>query len=262
MAVALSVLVAMPHATAQPNPRPVVVIGDFGSGDANEGRVADLVRTIDPVAVVTTGDNVYDSNDYQRLVGDYYGRWMAQRRFWPAAGNHDLADGGAFDAAFPYLDDRRVYSTGAGGMRFFVLDSTTALDDPAAAQRQRDWLRTALQKSAARWKVVVLHHPPYSSGEAHGSSPDLRWPFRQWGADLVLSGHEHNYERLVEDGLTYVVDGSGGKDLYDLGDALPGSQVRVDDAFGALVLMATPTALTGVFRTDGGQVRDRWTIRR
>lgn len=260
---ALTLMPGMSAAAAQPNPRPVAVIGDFGSGNADEKRVADLVRSIDPVAVVTTGDNVYDSDDYQHLVGDYYGRWISQQRFWPALGNHDVAEGlDAFDAEFPYLGGRHVYSTGAGGMRFFVVDSTTALDDPADAQRQRDWLRSALQRSTARWKVVVLHHPPYSSGTAHGSSPELRWPFREWGADLVLSGHEHNYERLVEGGLTYVVDGAGGKDLYALGDAIPGSRVRVDDAFGALVLTATPSTLTGVFRTDRGRELDRWTIRR
>ena len=175
-------LVTPVASAAAPTPRPVAVIGDFGSGSAHEQAVAALVRKADPVSVVTVGDNVYDSPDYRRLVGDYYGQWIARKRFWPAVGNHDAAEGLAqFDAAFPYLHGAHVYATGGGGIRFFVVDSTAALDDESAMQQQRDWLRKSLAASGARWKVVVLHHPPYSSGTVHGSSPQLRWPFREWG---------------------------------------------------------------------------------
>ena len=253
---------AVPVASAaMQTPRPVAVIGDFGSGSAHEQAVAAMVRKAEPVSVVTVGDNVYDSPDYQGLVGDYYGQWIARKRFWPAVGNHDAAEGLAqFDAAFPYLRGAHVYSTGGGGIRFFVLDSTAALGSESAMQQQRAWLQKSLAASGARWRVVVLHHPPYSSGTVHGSSPELRWPFREWGADLVLAGHEHNYERLVENGLTYVVDGSGGKDLYRLGPAIAGSMARDDVDYGAVLLRASATQLSGEFRTAEGRVVDRWTI--
>lgn len=243
-------------------PAPVAVIGDFGSGTDDERRVADLVASARPVAVVTTGDNVYDSADYARLVGDYYGRYVASQRLLPAAGNHDHSEGiEAFDRYFSYLHGQRTYSFGRGGIRFFVIDSTAALDSSQSMATQRAWLQQALQQSRARWKVVVLHHPPYSSGTTHGSSPELRWPFGTWGADLVLAGHEHNYERLVEGGMTYVVDGAGGKDLYRLGAPIAGSVARTDTAHGALFLTATPTALSGAFRTVDGATTDRFTLR-
>ena len=105
------------------------MIGDFGSGSEGERAVADLVARARPRAVVSVGDNVYDDRGYQTLVGDYYGPWVASANLLPAAGNHDHEEGiGAFDSYFPYLDGRHVYTAGRGGMRFFVLDSTTALD--------------------------------------------------------------------------------------------------------------------------------------
>jgi hypothetical protein len=238
------------------------VIGDFGSGDQAERRVADLVSRAHPVAVATVGDNVYGDRGFASLVGGYYGRWVSSGEFVPTAGNHDHEQGiSAFDAYFPALKGRHVYWTDRGGIRFFVLDSTTALASGSALAGQRSWLRRSLLASKARWNVVLLHHPPYSSGTVHGSSAQLRWPYRQWGADLVISGHEHNYERFEIGGETYVVDGPGGKDLYPLGTALPGERARFDTDFGALFLTATQRELTGEFWSAAGTRIDRFVIR-
>lgn len=262
LVVASSTLFASAVHASPSTPPPVAVVGDFGSGSADERAVADLVASAGPAAVVTTGDNVYDSNDYQRLVGDFYGPWVATGDLLPSAGNHDHAEGiAAFDRFFPYLKGRHVYSAGRAGMRFFVLDSDVALASPQALARQKAWLKRSLAASPARWKVVVLHHPPFSSGAVHGSTREVQWPFRAWGADLVLSGHEHSYERIVSGGMTYVVNGAGGKDLYGFRDPLAGSQARFDAGHGALFLTATAGSLTGEFRAVGGDVVDRFVLR-
>lgn len=259
---AVGVLTAVPAGGAPIAPAPVAVIGDFGSGDGNEQAVADLVRASGAGAVVTTGDNVYDDSGYAHLVGDYYGPWVAGQDLLPATGNHDHEEGIAdFDAYFDYLGGRHVYTAGRGGIRWFFLDSTVALESADALARQRAWLKRALQTSKARWKVVVLHHPPLSSSSAHGSTPEFQWPFGAWGADLVLSGHDHLYERIVRGGTTYVVNGAGGKDLYGFGDPVPGSAARFDARHGALFLTATATALRGEFRAVDGTVVDRFTLR-
>jgi len=262
-AVALAATHPMPAQAAPPElPRDAVaVIGDFGSGLDAESRVADLVTAARPVAVVTTGDNVYSDRGYPTLVGDYYGPWVAGEDLLPAVGNHDHDIGiAAFDEYFGYLDGRHVYSAGRGGMRFFFVDSTTALGSSTSMARQRAWLKRSLLASRARWKVVVLHHPPYSSG-AHGSSTQLRWPYAAWGADLVLSGHDHDYERVVADRMTFVVDGAGGKELYDFGAPLPGSRVRYNAGYGALFLTATARTLTGEFWSADGEWVDRFVLR-
>jgi 3',5'-cyclic AMP phosphodiesterase CpdA len=93
-----------------------------------------------------------------------------------------------------------------GDVLLIGLDSTTPRD-----QEQLDWLAATLQRSHARWTVVALHHPPYSSGY-QGSSLDAREAFsplfEQYEVDLVLSGHEHDYERSERiNGVTYVVSG-------------------------------------------------------
>ena len=259
--VATSVAPPMSAAAAPPQGS-VAVIGDFGSGDGAERRVSDLVASAHPIAVATVGDNVYSDRGYAALIGGYYGRWVSSNAFVPTVGNHDHEQGiGAFDAYFPALRGRHVYWTDRGGIRFFVLDSTTALASSSALAGQRAWLRRSLLRSHARWNVVLLHHPPYSSGTVHGSSPSLRWPFGQWGADLVLSGHEHNYERFAVGGTTYVVDGSGGKDLYGLGAALPGSEARFDADVGALFLTASDRELTGEFWSAAGSRIDRFSVR-
>lgn len=258
---ALTLLGAVPAHGQPVVPRPVAVIGDFGSGTQDERAVADLVHASGAAAVVTTGDNVYDGNDYARLVGDYYSRWVTGEDLLPATGNHDHEEGiGSFDAYFGYLDGRHVYSAGRGGMRFFVLDSTVALESSDALARQRTWLKRSLASSKARWKIVVLHHPPFSSSNGHGSTPEFQWPFGAWGADLVLSGHDHDYERIVRQGTTYVVNGAGGKDLYPMGDPVAGSVTRFDAEHGALLLTASSTALTGEFRSVSGRVVDRFVL--
>jgi predicted phosphodiesterase len=266
MTVATGVLAGMAlTATATdagPRPGSVAVIGDYGAGSDAQREVADLVASARPRAVVSVGDNVYDDRGYPSLVGDYYGPWVASEDLIPAAGNHDHEEGiAAFDEYFSYLDGRHVYSAGRAGMRFFVLDSTTALDSPASMKGQRDWLKRSLLASRARWKVVVLHHAPYSSSDSHGSTAEFQWPFAGWGADLVLSGHDHLYERIVTDGTTYVVDGSGGKDLYGFGDAVAGSTIRYNDDFGALFLTASDRALVGEFWSVGGVRVDGFTLR-
>jgi tartrate-resistant acid phosphatase type 5 len=266
-AVAVATIVASalvsPASAVEPGPPTgsVAVIGDFGAGSEGERAVADLVARARPRAVVSVGDNVYDDRGYDELVGAYYGPWVTSANLLPAAGNHDHREGiREFDYFFSYLDGRHVYSAGRAGMRFFVLDSTTALDSATSMTRQRAWLKRSLAASQARWKVVVLHHPPYSSGDGHGSTSEFQWPFAEWGADLVLSGHDHVYERIVTEGTTYVVDGSGGKDLYGFGDAVEGSRVRFDDDFGALFLTASDRTLTGEFWSAAGVRVDRFVI--
>ena len=77
-----------------------------------------------------------------------------------------------------------------------------------------------------------MHYPPYSSG-THGSTDWARWSYAAWGADVVLAGHDHTYERLDVNGLTYIVNGLGGMGRYDFVDILDGSLVRYNADYGA-----------------------------
>lgn len=94
--------------------------------------------------------------------------------------------------------------------------------------RQAQWFKTQLGNSTANWKIVYMHYPPWSSTaiEDLDSLIKLQWPFKSWGADMVLAGHNHLYERLNIDDFVYTVNGLGGAGINAfLYDPRPGSQV-------------------------------------
>jgi calcineurin-like phosphoesterase family protein len=83
-------------------------------------------------------------------------------------------------------------------------------------KKQIDWLNSELAKDTSEWKIAFFHHPPYSSGGKHGSDTQLRKVvepiFVEYGVNVVLTGHEHFYERLKpQKGIYYFISGAGGK---------------------------------------------------
>ncbi len=254
--------------------------------------MAALVAAMEPDAVVSVGDNVYDPAGYDDVVGAFYQEWVgayagvhgagsATNRFFPAVGNHDLYTWDGHDGVTDYLDfftlpgpgvasdatsgSERYYDARWGPVHLFVVDGDPH-DDASSIQAQ--WLKAGLRGSDLPFQVVVVHQSPFSSSSRHGSTARLRWPFERWGADLVLSGHDHDYERLRRDDdrdgtpLTYVVNGLGGAERYPFGAAPPvaGSRVRFAGAFGALTLDACATNVRGSFTTVGGTVVDRFAL--
>ena len=252
------------------------VIGDFGAAGKNEQSVSEMVAAWKPDFIVTTGDNNYefglgmtiDANIgqyYHDYIGGYaggYGEGSPDNRFFPVLGNHDWG----FGNIDPYLnyfslpDNERYYRVVQGPVEFFMLDSDTREPDGVTSDStQGQWLQQALADSQAVYKVVVFHHPPYSSSE-HGSNAWMQWPFAAWGASLVLSGHDHVYERILKDGFPYIVDGAGGQSLYTFKTPVEGSQVRYNCNYGALLVDATDAELTLRFITIGGGLVDTYAI--
>jgi hypothetical protein len=251
------------------------VIGDYGRAGLPEQAVAYLVAQWRPDIVLTTGDNDYPAGEaatLDRNIGRYYHAFIAPyhsqlgtgatvNRFFPALGNHDWYTAGAqpYVNYFTLPGNERYYTFSRGPVQFFALDSDPHEPDGTTSDSpQGQWLQGQLQASHACWKIVYFHHPPYSSGTTHGSSVWMQWPFRQWGVDVVLNGHEHSYERLEVDGLLYVVNGAGGSRLYPFGPPLAGSQVRYNADYGALFVEATPSRLTFQFVTRTGQMIDAY----
>lgn len=236
----------------------IAVIGDFGSGDDDERAVADLVSSRHPDAIVTTGDNVYGSGGYDALVGAYYGDAVARKILYPVPGNHDHEEGiENYDAYFSYLDGQRDYTVTLGNVSFFMLDGEESLASLDSAHNQAAWLADAVAASDSTYRVVVVHYPPFSSSQ-HGSTPGLQWDYQGMGIDLVLSGHDHVYERIDSGGVTYIVDGTGGKQRYDCGDPVPGSLVCIDSTFGAVFLAPGGDVLHGEFVGVDGTILDEF----
>ncbi len=255
----------------------LAVIGDFGDAGQPEKDVATLVNSWNVDYVLTTGDDNYPNGEastidenigqyYRQYIGSYsgsYGPGTTENRFFPVPGNHDWNTG----TLQPYLDyftlpgNERYYDVTLGPVHLFALDSdTNEPDGRTASSLQASWLQTQMTNSSAPWKLVTLHHPPYSSSSVHGSNPFLQWPFADWGATAVLAGHDHTYERIHQDGILYFVNGLGGRSIYSLGDPVPGSVVRYNLDYGAMRLEASPLCINFSFYSRAGSLIDSITL--
>lgn len=288
VALALAAVALARGAGAQPVPRSesargetvrFAVIGDYGSNGTAEAAVAALVHSLDPDFVATLGDNNYPSGEARtidRNIERHYGRYVGRRfsnrageppranRFFPALGNHDWYTPGAQ----PYLDyfdlpgNERYYDVRRGPVHLFIVDSDPSEPDGIdAGSVQAQWLATALAASTAPFRLVLMHHAPYSSAQ-HGPDETLQWPYAEWGASAVLAGHDHSYERLEVGGLPYFVNGLGGAPRYIFGNPVTGSRVRFNAAHGAMFVVADDETCTFQFITRDRLVMDTFVLSR
>ncbi|MFZ0532351.1 MAG: metallophosphoesterase [Anaerolineales bacterium] len=264
-----------PELTATTSP-PVVfaAIGDYGSGDQAEADVAKLILSWQPEFIITLGDNNYPygaAGHLDEAIGKYFhdyifpykgsrGAGAQVNRFFPSLGNHDIKT----DNGQPYYDyftlpgNERYYDFTLGPLHFFALNTNDSEPDGVrASSKQAAWLKAGLAASTSDWNIVYMHYPPYSSG-THGSTDWARWPYGEWGADVVLSGHDHTYERLVENGLTYIVNGLGGNGRYDFLNVLDGSQMRYNGDYGAMRVEATNRNILFQFINRSNEVVDSY----
>lgn len=148
-----------------------------------------------------------------------------------------------------------------GPVHFFVIDSDTIeVDGIDSNSVQAQWLKAGLAASSSKYNIVYFHYPPYCSGLINGSVPVMRWPFKQWGATTVLAAHEHLYERLTIDGLTYFVNGLGGNLRTFFGIPISGSQVRYRGNYGAMFVTANEDSLVLKFYDINNVIRDNFKI--
>jgi len=254
-------------------------IGDYGYAGPAEREVANLIKSWNPDFIITLGDNNYDVGDSTTIdqnIGQYfheyiyqykgrYGPRTSSNRFFPSLGNHDYytRNGEAYRDYFTLPGNGRYYELVRGDVHLFALNSDpNEPDGITATSVQAQWLRAALAASTARWKVVYLHHAPYSSG-FHGGTVPLRWPFREWGASVVLAGHDHNYERLLVDELPYIVNGAGGRSIYKTSrPPVSESKFFYNGDYGAMLLDASPDSLSLRFYTRKQELIDRYVLRK
>jgi tartrate-resistant acid phosphatase type 5 len=264
-------------------PLKFALIADFGWDGPGEKQVADLVHSWQPRFVVAAGDINYPDGaaaTLDRNIGQYYHDFIAfapqytgpfaqrgapQQRFFPALGNHDWHTAHV-QPVLNYFDlpgNKRYFKVSQGPVDLFIVDSDPHEPDGVDAEsKQAQWLKQAMLASVAPYKIAVFHHPPYSSGP-HGDSEWMQWPFKQWGASLVVSGHDHHYERIVLEGLTYLVVGTGGAELRNV-TPLPIEHSSVDithsGEFGALLGEVQGDTATFKYYEVGHHLRDEFKI--
>lgn len=236
--VALTFLLTLPIANGQtlsksvgsPSPNPpfkltlpnkessvrFVVIGDTGTGSDRQHQLAEVMmryRQAFPFEfVLMMGDNMYGSEktaDYKTKFENVYRPLIDQKvKFYAALGNHDESNQRFYE--FFNMEGQEYYQFKKGNVSFYSLNSNY-MD-----KRQIKWLNEKLASDTSEWKIAYFHHPPYSSGAAHGSDTKLREIvepiFLKNHVNVVFAGHEHFYERIKpQKGIYYFISGSGGK---------------------------------------------------
>jgi 3',5'-cyclic AMP phosphodiesterase CpdA len=194
------------------------VLGDFGTGEKRQYALAKTMADVHArfpfELVVLVGDNIYGSDrpqDYKRKFEEPYKPLLdAGVKFYGALGNHDAREQ-RFYKLFN-MDGKLYYDFKAPkeDVRFIAIESTYMEPE------QQAWLEKTLSGSREDWKIIFQHHPLYSSGKTHGSDERLRTVMEplliKYGVSLVLTGHDHLYERSKpQHGITHFVAGSGGK---------------------------------------------------
>jgi 3',5'-cyclic AMP phosphodiesterase CpdA len=192
------------------------VIGDTGSGSAKQRDVGAMMvqyHTLFPFEfVLMMGDNMYGGEapaDFEKKFSEPYKILLDSKvKFYATLGNHDQALQVNYENF--NMNGKEYYRFKKGDVSFYSLNSNY-MD-----KKQVKWLEDELAADTSEWKVCFFHHPPYSSAKKHGSDGQLREVvepiFLKYGVNVVLTGHDHVYERIKpQKGIYYFVSGAGGK---------------------------------------------------
>lgn len=253
---------------------PAVLVGagdiaDCGSdGDEATAAMLDGIEG----TVITLGDNAYpdgSAEDFERCYAPSWGRHKQRTR--PTPGNHEYHSA----KARPYFDyfgeaagerGKGYYSYELGTWHVVALNSELSVK---GMREQERWLREDLKAHPARCTLAYMHRPLFSSGLGRDNSvvKGLWEALYEAGADVVVAGHDHFYERFApqtpegvadaERGLRELVVGTGGKELYVFGPTLANSEVRLANTFGLVKVTLEEGAYAWEFLQVGGTVRDQ-----
>jgi hypothetical protein len=263
------------HANVAGKNETVVLVGAGDIADCRDLSGAEATaKLLDeiPGTVMAVGDLAYPDGTKENFQC-YDRTWGRQKsRTRPAPGNHEFHS----SAATPYFDyfgsvagapGDGFYSYELGAWHIVVLNSECVdVGGCGPGSRQEKWLRADLSAHPVSCTLAYWHKPLFSSGGAHGNDPEVTplWQaLYDAGADIVIGGHDHNYERFAlqnprgepdaAHGIREFVVGTGGKNLRPFGLTKPNSEVRNNEAFGVLKLTLHPSSYDWVFISQEGR---------
>ena len=253
----------------------ITAAGDIAEREPSAATraTARLVKSIDPTIALALGDNQYPDaaiKDFRTGYDPTWGDFLSKTR--PTLGNHEYESSSTAAGYFRYFGRRapnNFYSFKVGTWHLISLDSNCAEVGCTPGTRQYEWLEDDLEEHRATCTLAYWHHPRWSSGDSAGGTSSVA-PFVRLlahaGADVLLSGHEHNYERFAPQtpagerhrgGIVQFVVGTGGKSVSPLGSAEDNSLVRNDESFGVLRMTLHPASYEFVFKSVlGARFRD------
>lgn len=266
--------------THTPTPESIQLIGAgdiayCGPADLGDEATADILERFPSAVVFTAGDNVSGEGrlvEYKNCFGPTWGRFL--EHLHPSPGNHDfMANTGA--AYYEYFGGaagqpgQGYYSYDLGDWHIVSLNSNCDAIACGPNSAQAAWLRKDLAANEKQCKLLYWHHPRYSSGISGNYGPvSFFWRIAlEHGADVVISGHDHGYERFAPqdgdgnadpDGIRQFVVGTGGSELRDFGQIKPNSEIRDNSTYGLILFKLYPGKYEWEFiPVEGGSFSDR-----
>jgi hypothetical protein len=271
---------AAPAFDVAPAADPVVVAaGDIVCGTGTlaglpckQAATAALIGQVNPAAVLLLGDNQYENATLSDFNTYYAPTWGVYKSItFPAAGNHEYQTAGAA-GYFDYFNgpgaqtgragdrSKGYYSVNVGSWHIVALNSNCDfIDGCGSGSPQEQWLRADLAANPAVCTLAFWHHPRFSSG-SHGNNASMQAIWQALydnGADLVLAGHDHDFERFAPQTATGVLDnarglrsfvlGTGGKETAAFGTIRANSELRNNSSLGVLKLTLHATSLDWLF---------------
>jgi hypothetical protein len=260
------------RSAAQGQAFPVMVgAGDIAACDSRGDEITAALLDRIEGTVFTTGDNAYERGTDQEFRECYDPSWGRHRtRTRPSVGNHEYGTPGAagyfrYFGAAAGEPGRGYYSYSLGAWHLVVLNSNCRIVACDAESEQVRWLRADLAAHPTRCTVAYWHHPRWGSGP-HGGAESMAviWlALYDAGADLVLAGHNHLYERFAPQdpsgrldgarGIREITVGTGGRSHYQVRRVAANSEVRNTDTFGVLKVTLEPTRYTWEFVPEPGK---------
>jgi hypothetical protein len=243
--------------------------GDIAGDAETAGATSDLIRAADPSFVFTTGDSAYPDGARSDYAARYDPTWGAFKdRTHPVPGNHDYRTEGAAGYV-EYFGADRVTNTVDGGL-YYAWDvgngwrAYAVNTEISTSGAQLDWLEDDVAAHPDQNYILYGHRPRFTSGTEHAPSDSIcpLWNAlaSTGGLEVVLAGHNHQYERFApmdcagrasDNGARSFVVGSGGKALYSFGPAASGSEFRDNSHFGVLKLALYETTYEWEFLASG-----------
>ena len=255
----------------------MAAVGDGASGEANAKLVSQMIDSWNPNLFLYLGD-VYEKGTYTEFY-NWYGTSTVDYGLFrdvtnPAIGNHEYENGVA-PGYFEYWNNPpNYYSYNAGGWHFIALNSTGEFNQTSTSSAQYKWLQNDLNTNTATCTIAYFHHPVLSAGP-QGDTTRM-WPMWsllvQKGVDIVLTGHDHSYQRWVpldadlnpsSTGVPSFVAGAGGHGVQ--GPVRSDSRLAImkgssSDSYGAMYFKLNPTSAEYRYVNTAGQILDQGVV--
>lgn len=255
-----------------PGTQTIVAAGDIAQCSSNNDEATALLVDNIPGTVAVLGDNAYESGsatEYTNCYGPSWGRHKARTK--PSVGNHEYQTANAsgyygYFGAAAGDPTKGYYSYDLGDWHVIVLNSNCTIVSCAAGSPQEQWLRNDLMANTKQCTLAYWHHPRFNSGADHGNDTavgDFWKALYQYGAEIILNGHEHMYERFgpqkpdatadAANGIRQFTVGTGGRSFYPIGTIQPNSELRNNSTYGVLRLTLGAGAYSWQFVPIAGQ---------